>query len=546
MRWISMMSGLLLSPLALALQDAAPVALSHDGYRLQSLPAGPVRQAWERRRGKGPDCGAVPAAPAAATGELEVVPLVKDRFFNKFFQGGGKLYRLVAQQQGVPQAIVIRSGHWTLSSLAARLAAERGTLQRRGQAYLLRLPLLLHTGASLSLREGETLRLSRDRGAFIISMGGLYLHKARLEAWDEAASRTATGEAGPTAFQPFLVAWSGSQTVIRGSRVAGLGFDENLARGITVAEGPIGLAGHVLPAPARFLAQETRFDDMYTAINAVTIPELRVCSNQFVASRQYALHLEGGSGGLVRGNQVTGSRGPYSVYVGDGVQHLRLLENDISENHRSGLSVNGGRNIILAGNTIRQNYDAVFLQGVDEVLIADNHILDNQRHGVSLRSVGRVRFQDGVIGPNRGVGVLVQPGGKPAEARTAAAATTVAATPTARASAPSSAAADTGRSEASPAVVSPAVPRRLQLLGVRFFGNHSSTLVMERPYALLMEDVQVLYPGVRRRPVFRGVLNHFEDEMLKRLAAGQVVSMEPLGAPRRSLRRKGVAAAEGS
>lgn len=556
MRLYSMMCCMLLSPLAMAVQDARPVSLSHDGYRLQTLPEGPARQRWERPGNKSQACGALPAAPTPTSGGLEVVPLVKDRFFNKFFQGGGRLYRLVAQQQGVPRALVIRSGHWTLANLAARLSAEPGLLQRKGHVYLLRLPVLLHAGASLSLRKDETLRLSRDRGAFVITMGGLYLDGARLEAWDEAAGRLATGDAAGAAFQPFLVAWNGSHTVIRGGSVAGLGFAENLARGVTVAEGPLGLAGYELPPPARFIARDASFEGMYSAVDAIGVPELRVCGNRFMGSRQYALHLEGGSGGLLQGNLISGSQGAYAVYLSGPLQQLRVLENDISENQRGGISVSGAREVTLAGNTLRQNYDAVFLQDVDEVLLANNRILDNQRHGVSLRNVGRLRMQDDAIGPNRGVGLLVLPGNKPrtvtSPARAATSVTDSVAGKDVAVRADSAAGTDVTATAGPMATtagayrevaVAPARPKphRLQLTGVRFNGNHSSTLVVERPYSVLLDDVDVLYPGVRRRPVFRGVLNHFEDELLKRLAAGQVVKMEPEPASPRKQRKRAVA-----
>lgn len=555
MRWSPLLLCLMYSPLTLAVDAAGPRALVHDGYRLRELAVAPALRQWQKASPPAAiACARVPAAPSAKAGDLEVIPLVHDRFFNKFFQGGGRLYRLVAQQEGVPRAIVLRSGHWTLPALAQRLSAEQGALRRQGKSYLLRMPLLLQAGAALMVGEGETLRLSRNRGSFLISMGTLHLQKAHIEAWDETKDGVALPVVDVTTFQPFILGWSGSRTMMNDSTLSGLGFDEGLAKGFTLAVGPLGLAGYELPAPPQAIVQGTRFDQMYTAIQATGIPALEVCGSQFEGSRQHAIHLEEGSGGQLVRNRITLTEGAYAIYLNKGVQEMRIVQNEIVENRRSGLSISASRSIVLAENQIRQNYDAVFLDDVDDILLMDNHVLDNQRHGVSLRNVGRVRFQGDHIGPNRGVGIFAQPAGRGLPARVRQRATldrTDAAEPASPAAArqaalqtaaftasmpgmagdSSSAAAPEPSAGAKPGVSRgstsrPRIPR-LELVNVALEGNHSSALVVERPYTVLLHRIDVLYPGVRRRPVFRGVLNSFESDILDFLAERKTLVVEP-------------------
>ncbi|HEX4869332.1 MAG TPA: right-handed parallel beta-helix repeat-containing protein [Moraxellaceae bacterium] len=544
------------APLAMPGTSAALARpLVHDGYRLLELKAGPPARNW-RPAGGAPGCGAIPAVPAATPGELAVVPLVKDRFFNKFFQGGGRLYRLVSQQKGVPQAVVLRSGTWTLPRLAERLAGEPGALQRKGQAYLLRLPLLVQAGAGVVVGKGETLRLSKERGSFVLSLGSLFVSDGRLEGWDETRGAISEVAADGSVFQPFVVGWSGSQTVFRGSTVAGLGFAENLAKGVTLAQGPLGLDGYDLPAPPRLLAQDSRFEGMYSAIHATAIPDVRLCRNLFQASRLHAIHLDEGSSGLLLHNRVADTWGPYGLYFNKDVRDVQVLENVISENRRSGISITDSEDIVLAGNEIRQNFDAVFLQNTDRILFSDNHILDNQRHGVTMRNVGRIRMQRDQIGPNRGVGVITQTAGKPAGTMAgitegaAAGAPSAAASPRATPAVPALpaiSAAPATAGDAAPTVgavrqvafapvrAAPArasTEQRLELLGVVLEGNHSSAMVVDRPYTVLLDNVDVLYPGVRRRPVFRGVLNTFEADILQRLTRRNILLVEPTTSPR--------------
>lgn len=562
MRWTPLLLCLLPSPLALALTSTPAKPLTHDGYRLSELSSPPGLRRWETgRTTRDGGCGRLPLPPSPVAGELEVIPLVHDRFFNKFFQGGGRLYRLVAQQQGVPHAIIIRSGTWSLASLASRLAGEEGALRRQGDTYLLRMPLLLGNGAGLLVKPGESLRLSRERGAFIVSMGELHLRKARLEAWDELRNAPPLPQPDASAFRPFLLAWSGSATVIGQSTMAGLGFEENLAGGLTLAVGPAGLAGYTLPEPPRVMVHDSRFEAMHEGVQASAVPGMRLCRNQFEASRQYAVHLENGSSGWVVGNRISGTEGAYAVYA-SGVSDMKFVANEIVENRRSGIAISDSRDIVLAENQLRQNFDALFLQRTEEVLMTDNHMLDNQRHGVSLSQVGRVRLQGDHIGPNRGVGVLARPAGQEASSSGSARSNTVDQARGAGVDSHPGTSANDGLGKAvSLGVSSPSVSAvsvgappaeearatmasqerirldpshpRLELVNVALEGNHSSAMEVQRPYSVLMHRVDVLYPGVRRRPVFRGVLNGFESDVLDALPRSKTLQVAPVAVRRR-------------
>lgn len=509
---ISILSAMIASPHAAAEAEsrAAPLP-ERGGYRLSTLAAPPHRQDWmELSRQATAGCQQLPPLPKVARGELKVLPLVKDRYFNKFFQNGGRLERLIVQQKGVPQAIVLESGVWRLEELAKRLAGEQGAMQREGSNYLLRLPLLVREGAGLLVQDNETLRLSRDRGTFILNLGTVHVRQARLDAWDEEARQPATPIAvNPQAFQPFLLGWSGSTTVISASQVIGLGFSENLSHGLEFSEGPIGLEGVALGAPPRVFLQQSQLEALYTGIRATSVPEVRVCGNHILKSRQHAIHLEEGSSGVVADNLVAANQGPYAVYMSKGARNIFFVRNDISENQRSGISISNSSDIILGGNTIRQNFDAVYIQTSDKILMADNSIFDNQRHGVSMRDMGGVRLQGGRIGPNRGVGVMAlkQPaaGGEVDSASLAGALPPRALT----------------------------ASRRVELLGVTLEGNHSSTLFIEAPYRVVLGATDILYPDVRRRPVFRGVLNAFESDILYRLPRQKTLQLEPVAASAR-------------
>lgn len=518
-----------------AAPSTTAAALARGGYHMSERGSSlPARHWQQEAKPQLAACAAVPAPPAAKAGALRVTGLTKDRYFNKFFQGGGKLYRLVQQQQGVPLAIVVDSGQWRLAQLHAALAGHAGAMEREGSAYLLRLPLLIQAGAGLAVQKGETLRLSRDRGAFLINLGTVHISQARLESWDETRKATAlAAPADATGFQPFLLGWSGSLTVIRDSQVAGLGFAENLTHGLAFAAGPVGLDGLELPPPPRVHIAGSELTGLYSGIHATAVPELRICRNRFLQSRLNAIHLDIGSSGVVAENRITQTQGPYALYFNKNAGNVWVINNDISENRRSGLSINDSVDIVIAGNEIRQNYDAVFLQASERILLADNRIFDNQRHAVSLRDAGPIRLQNDRIGPNRGVGILARKARIPDPlAGTAAKFTPGVEPPTAAAARLASAPEETA-AVARSALKTPIVKRdprnnRVELLGVVLEGNHSSAMEVEAPYNIVFDKAEVIYPDVRRRPVFRGVLNDFESDILFRLPRRKTLEFEPI------------------
>jgi poly(beta-D-mannuronate) C5 epimerase len=557
---------LLLAALPQAIAATNSTTLTRGGY-LMAERHGPLPQRnWlQEAKPQLAACAALPAAPAAKAGQLRVIGLTKDRYFNKFFQGGGKLYRLVGQQQGVPMAIVLDSGQWRLAQLQAALAEHPGAIERQGASYLLRLPLLLQAGASLVVQKGETLRLSRDRGTFMINLGLLHLSEAKLQSWDEGKKAVASvAPEDTTSFQPFLLGWSGSTTVISKSQVSGLGFAENLTHGLAFAAGPVGLAGLELPPPPRVFINGSEINNLYSGVHATAVPELRICGNRFLQNRLNAVHLDIGSGGIVADNHITGTQGPYALYFNKNATNIWVLRNDISENKRSGMSVNDSADIVIAGNRIRQNFDAIFLQASERVLLADNEILDHQRHGVSLRDAGPIRFQNDRIGPNRGVGIMA----KKAKIPDALAGTAAKFIPEVQLAKDAAASAKAEQAKKKPAgggfvpfdmpeeevvVVKSSLgvepikrdpaDNRVEIHGVLLQGNHSSAMEVEAPYNIVFDQAEVMYPDVRRRPVFRGVLNDFESDILFRLPRKKTLEFAPLAPAKAKTKAKPAVAA---
>lgn len=459
-----------------------------QGYRLSEVEQ-PQKWDWKgEAKPRFAACQGHPAVPAGRSGNVSVVNLVKDRYFIKFFEGGGKLPRLITQQKNVPRAIVIESGIWRLPQLQMALAADSGALLRQGNAYTLRLPLLIRGGAGLVIENGQVLHLGRERGAFIINTGSLHVNNASVQAWDEQSGRASEADRS-TVFKPFVLGWSGSITVLEKATIKGLGFAEGLSHGLTFAVGPKGMAGMTLPAPATVFISNSQLDGLYNAVHASAIPNVRVCNSQINNSRMSSIDLDEGSSGVFVGNRIEKNKGAHSIYFSKGVRNTWLLGNSITQSMGTGLAISGSGGVVVADNDFSENKDAITLSESENIRLADNKISANRRHGISLRDARNIVFQDGYIGGNKGVGILAQ-------------------------------------------VSAPAKPgssvRMLGVIGVQLADNHSSAIVIDPSYGLTLSQAEFLYPGRKRRSVFRGLLNQFEADILRRLPREGSLQLVPV------------------
>ena len=162
------------------------------------------------------------APPQVAEGRIEVIEATDSARLRKSFLDGAER---MAEWSG--RTIRVVSGGWELGRLAERLG-EPALLECRRQTCELRAPLLVEAGASLHVGAeagSKELRMSRAHGAFVASLGTLFVRDAVIES-DAAAP--------DDGFRPFLLVYDAGRLVIASSRLAHLGFDAPAAYGVTL------------------------------------------------------------------------------------------------------------------------------------------------------------------------------------------------------------------------------------------------------------------------------------------------------------------------
>lgn len=474
-------------PIAALIALVAPSAVAGDAYQLTVAP--PVaRSDWQTEAPAAlRECGGpLPAAPAARAGAVRVINIVKDRYFVKFFDGG-RLPRMITQQQDVPRAIVIDSGSWRLPELARAVNDPKAL----SADHVLGLPLLIRPGAALVVEKGAWLRLDRARGAFILNLGEFQLRDARLSSWD-AAARTPARLRGATDFRPYLLGWGGSRTVIDHSLLESLGFSEHLSGGLGFAAGPFGLKGIDGGRAPEAWVTRNRINDAWNAVRVSDAPA-RLCGNVVDGTHAHGLQVEGGKGvAYIARNRVTRVRNGNAVTV-SGSTGAWISGNDISDNAQSGLVLTGAGNAWVTGNTLRRNgSDGIRLQGSSARLL-DNVSSSNGDHGVQVRNGSSVRLQGLEAEGNGGAGIELT---RQVDLRL------------------------------------PADTRwHVVLSDSQLLENRGGAIGMDGPYTMIAGALVITDSGSLRRPLLRWSLNAVEAPFLKQvLVDRRFVRVEPRAA----------------
>ena len=268
--------------------------------------------------------------------------------FEPFVHNG--LFRAIAGYQSHhPRALVIQGGSITLQQLFTRLADEK-VISRHKDGYLLRYPLMIAPDAALLVQD-TSLYLYGYSGTALINRGLLSLKNAHMESFSGNLVQSTDRP-----YRPFLINWAGSSLQIQSSELVGLGYNENLSRGVTSARSSQQSAA---VAPVHVLISDSTFEDMSVGL------ELNHALVRVSDMQQYAMDLSDSRVSLSR-NRV------------DGVRNL------------SGIRLSGNTDGRIEGNQIlRADKSAIEITALrGSVIVRNNQLGAGAGYGVLLRELG--------------------------------------------------------------------------------------------------------------------------------------------------------------
>ncbi|WP_062264907.1 right-handed parallel beta-helix repeat-containing protein [Endozoicomonas arenosclerae] len=325
------------------------------------------------------------------------------------FTRDGNLPVYLQKQGKLPEAIVIKEGVATLAELNRIINDDQVIKRLEDKTYLLRRPILVKHGSSLLIEEGEELRLSEERGAFLVNSGQLFVLDSIVAGWREEKQQPALYSGDEKAFRPFILAWSNSLTYAGNSTFQSLGYLKGKSYGLSLSMGPAQLvqSGEKLDHPTGWLIGNY-FTDLYYGFYSYEANDVVIANNQYEKNIVYAIDPHDRSERLIiSGNKTFGTKKKHGIIVSREVINSFIINNVSFNNNGSGIMLDrtSTKNLIYNNSTFNNKGDGITLYESSDALIYKNNVFDNKRDGIRMRNSQNVIVVKNKIMANKGVGV---------------------------------------------------------------------------------------------------------------------------------------------
>ncbi len=334
---------------------------------------------------------------------------VFDEFTLSDFTAAERAGEWAKRQYEFPRAIFLKSGLVRPDDIVKALAGTGYFLRsaRDTDTYVLRLPLVVEQGATLLLEADEELRLSQERGAFLVVDGKLFAFNARLVAWNEARNRAAAFR-DKQEFRPFLVSWSGSELYLINSLVESFGYFMSKSYGITVSSYTRRISDEISRTPPKAWLVDSEFVDMYYGFYCYHARGLALVGNTFRDNIVYGIDPHDYSSNMIIArNTVYGTRQKHGIIVSRGVTDSWIFNNRSFSNKLAGFAIdrNSTNNLIAWNESFHNGSDGLTIYESSDNLIWENFFYANAKHGVSARNSTDIRLYHNRIIANGSFGV---------------------------------------------------------------------------------------------------------------------------------------------
>jgi poly(beta-D-mannuronate) C5 epimerase len=388
--------------------QAVKTEVSPDAYQIRSAPAEPLKMDPPRL----PDL--TPFTPEAVrekivtkpAGQVSLRRMIGMDQLTEFTGGDERLREWVTRQGGMPQALVVEGGYVTPATLAK--AQPKYFHEVEPGIYVLRLPLVVMPGATLHVDEKtRDLRLSKDRGAFLVNDGKLFVTDSRITAWREAENRQDWFEKKGE-FRPFINAWGGTETYIVNSTISSLGYTKSKSYGFSISQYSPSMAPKMgRDHPTGWLLN-SMWDDMWYGFYCYEADDVVIRGNTYRNNLVYGIDPHDRSRRLIIAeNTAYGTRQKHGIIVSREVNDSWIFNNRSYDNELSGIVIDRSsvNNVLAYNETYRNKSDGVTIYESGDNLLWGNKAYNNERHGIRVRNSVNVKLYENLVVSNGKLGV---------------------------------------------------------------------------------------------------------------------------------------------
>lgn len=354
------------------------------------------------------------AARVPANTDFLVSPVSYEHstYQQKFYTAMGASGFFDRQKQFAPDMLVLERGVADISGLYLALRSQGlgdEYMKKDGRVYTLRKPILVSPEATLVISGADVndLRLSSDKGAYIVNAGNLYVQDTRVTGWLESKNKEDTaGLNDKYRFRPFITSWSRSHTFMGGSVFSALGYADAKAYGISITSGPkdvVQFKPDSIEAPDGVIA-ENSFRNLYYGFYSYEAEHVALVGNEYKDNIIYGIDPHDRSRWLtIAFNTAWGAMKKHGIIISREVNDTTIVGNLTFENHGSGLMIDRlSVGTMMYGNTSFDNLqDGITIFESDCKMIASNRLFGNKRNGLKVRNARDVGVFYNVIYDNK-------------------------------------------------------------------------------------------------------------------------------------------------
>jgi poly(beta-D-mannuronate) C5 epimerase len=340
-------------------------------------------------------------------GKVRITRMMEEVGLKEFIGGDNKMSEWVARQQGIPQAIVVEGGYMSLQDLAKKVPKQFLSEVSPG-VWVARLPILVKADGILEVdKKTKELRLSQEKGSFLVVEGKLFTSNTQINGWREKDNSLATFRK-PDEFRPFLLSWGGSEIYIINTKVASLGYDKSKSYGVSISQYTPNMVKQMnKPDPTGWIVG-SEFSDMWYGFYCYETRDFVVKGNTYRDNIVYGIDPHDRSHGLIIAeNDVYGTKKKHGIIVSREVNDSFIFNNKSHNNKLSGVVLDRNSvNNIVAYNEIYQNHtDGITLYESGDNLLWGNNVIANRRHGIRVRNSVNIKLYENKAMANGLMGV---------------------------------------------------------------------------------------------------------------------------------------------
>ena len=345
-------------------------------------------------------------------GKVVVRRMLQQDALKDFIGGNERLREWIKRQNGMPHAIFIEGGYVTPQDIAKALPDSQFREVEPG-VYLARLPIVVAEDATLHVgKDTKELRLSQERGSFMVNDGQLFFTDTKLTGWREAddgpAGFSKGAERKGTEFRPFLVSWGGSELYVSGSVFTSLGYSNSKSYGVSITQYTPGMQARLKrPEPTGWLI-DSEFVDLWYGFYCYEAENVVIKGNTYRDNIVYGIDPHDRSHGLIIAeNTVHGTKQKHGIIISREVDDSWIINNKSYDNKQSGIVLdrNSVRNLVAYNEVYQNHSDGITIYESSDNLLWGNKVLNNARHGIRLRNSTNIRLYENISAANGLTGI---------------------------------------------------------------------------------------------------------------------------------------------